>query len=172
MSAEARVAFVIRGVVQQALRDTALERVKVLGSEDRRALVRRWCDVDIADGASEAALLLDTANKTELLLGPIKPANLYPFGDLYASELADLAGISELSRDVKPVADRAGGAAQLDRVLRRLFDERCDPDEAFNEAPHVRAEVMRRLEQTRFFRMQMGVVPKIGARTLGIDLFV
>lgn len=172
MSAEARVAFIIRGVVKQAMRDAGLEHVTVVGSEARRELVRRWCHVDIADNASGAALLLDTATKTELLLGQISPANLYPFGDLYASELADLGQNFDLSPDLKPIADRAGGTAQLDHVLRRLLDERRDPDEAFGEAPQLRAKVMQRLERTRFFRMQMGVVPKIGPRTLGIDLFV
>ena len=172
MSAESRVAFIIRGVVKQAMRDARLEHVKVVGSEDRRELVRRWCDVDIADNAPGAALLLDTATKTELLLGQIRPANLYPFGDLYASELADLAGVSGLSPEVRPIADRAGGIARLDQVLRRLLDERRDPNEAFDEVADARTEVMQCLEQTRFFRMQMGIVPKIGARTVGIDLFV
>ena len=172
MSAEERVAFIIRGVVKQAIRDAGLEQVKVEGSKARRELVRRWCDVDIADNASRAALLLDTATKTELLVGQVRPANLYPFGDLYASELAELAGVTDLSSDVLSVADRAGGIVELDRVLGRLLDERRDPDEAFHEASRVRVEVMQRLEQTRFFRMQIGVVPKIGARTLGIDLFV
>src|SRR5687768_4908708 len=100
MSAEARVVFIIRGVVKQAIRDAGLEHVKVVGSEARRELIRRWCDVDIADNASGAALLLDTATKTELLLGQISPANLYPFGDLYSSELTDLAAISDLSPDL------------------------------------------------------------------------
>ena len=170
--AEARVAFIIRGVVQRALRDAGLEQVVVAGGAAETELFRRWCDVAIADHSSNATLLLNTATKTELLLGHVETAHVYPFGDLFASELAEFGGASKLSTEVADIAQRAGGMEALDQALRRLLDERRDPPEAFVHVPHLRDEVLQRLERTRFHRMQIGVVPKIGARTLGIDLYI
>lgn len=170
--AEARVAFIIRGVVQQALGDAGLEHAVVSGSQAEKELLRRWCDVAIADRSSNAALLLNTATKTELLLGRVEAAHVYPFGDLYASELLELGAAGELSTEVADMARRAGGIAALDHALRRLLDERRDAMDAFTAVPHLREEVMQRLERTRFHRKHIGVVPKIGARTLGIDLFI
>jgi hypothetical protein len=169
---EARIAFLVRGVVLQALHDAGVSYVKLPGCEEhQRELVLRWCDVVQSDGSGNT-LMLSTSNKTELLLGRFTRADVYPLGDLYASDVEQLCGRYELSVDVQRLADAAGGVAQLDRALRGLLEERRDHDQAFAHIAHLRDDVLQRLDANRFGRAHPGVVPKIGARTLGIDLFI
>lgn len=169
---EARVAFVVRGVVQQAMVDARATGAEIVGrAGSQRELVERWCDV-APNHPGARNLLVSAANKTELLLGEPDRADVYPIGDFYASELEQFGVAGELSEPVARLANAAGGVAQLDDVLRRLIDERRDVESACANAPHVRDEVIRLLEQNRFVRSRIGVVPKIGARTLGIDLFI
>jgi hypothetical protein len=134
-----------------------------------RGLVERWCDVAV--GAGEPALTCSALNKTELLLAGVgERADLYPLGDLYASELAVFTEPA-LSDRVAGLAEAAGGLAELDAALRRLFDERRDAAAAFAAIPQLREQVLERLRETRFRRTQAGIIPKLGARTIGIDLF-
>jgi hypothetical protein len=170
-AAEARVAFVVRGVVSQAMADANARSLRLVHTHTAAAgLIERWCDIDLrADGDG---LTVSAASKTELLLaGPAAPANLYPLGDLYSSELASW-GVAELDDRVRDLAQEAGGLEHLDRVLRKLLDERRPADAAFADLPHIRDAVLTRLQNTRFHRANLGLVPKVGARTIGIDLHI
>ena len=119
------------------------------------------------------ALLAHSACKTALLLGDIFPPEpLLPLGDLYASEVVRLAGGCALPDAAARVAELAGGIEPLDAALRRLLEERADEDEAFAAlSDPARRALLERLEATRFARRRPGLIPKLGRRTLGIDLF-
>lgn len=165
----ARIAFVIRGVVRQAMNDAGETHARLVHEPSAQsALIEQWCALRF----SGHGLAINAANKTELLLGTAAPAAVLPLGDLYASEVAAFCGSCELSPAVQELAEVAGGLEPLDEALRRLLDERRDPDAAFRHIPALREPVLRRLQQTRFRRAQSGIVPKLGARTNGIDLFI
>ena len=168
LTAESRVAFVVRGVVRQAMMDAGAPAARFVGgSAAGRALVERWCGVLDKE---DAAFTINPATKTELLLAAhTTAADLYPLGDLYASELAAF-GITDLAAELKELAAAAGGVEFLDNGLRSLLEERRPPAAAFADLPHIREAVMTRLQKTRFRRAHMGIVPKLGARTIGIDL--
>lgn len=123
--------------------------------------------------AARDALLAHPANKTALLLsGTLPPEPLLPLGDLYASQVEDLIGGWSAPPAVRALADEAGGIARLDAALEAVVDERR-PVEAL---PALLGEaagraVLHALEAGRFARRRIGLVPKLGARTLGIDLF-
>ena len=170
-SAEARIAFIVRGVVRQAMQDAGVQHVSIIGNGARHDLVARWCEVTPTDAPTSGALLLSTASKTELLLAGVPRADVHPLGDLYASELEPFCGRIGVGPPADGLAERAGLPA-LDLALRRLLDERRDPEAAFAHVPKIRNDVLQLLERTRFHRGRIGVVPKIGARTLGIDLFI
>ena len=74
--------------------------------------------------------------------------------------------------DLQELADMAGGMNRLDDALRKLLDERRAADAAFAGLPHIRDAVMTQLQKTRFRRAQSGIIPKLGARTIGIDLYI
>jgi hypothetical protein len=169
---DARIAFIVHGVLGRALQDAGLASVKFVGCEQRqRELVLSWCDV-VHEKDAGGALLVSAANKTELLLGEPPRADVYPLGDLYASDIAQLCGSYELGAAARELADRAGGIGELDRALRGLLEERREPEQAFAHIGNVRDDVLQRLEDNRFRLTHLGVVPKIGARTIGIDLFI
>ena len=160
------------GVVQQAMRDAGVKYVKWVGCEQRQQeLVIRWCDVAHNDNQRDS-ILLSAANKTELLLGQPPRADLYPLGDLYATDVERLGADFELSDDVRRLVSKAGGVQHLDEALRGLFEHRRDPAQAFAQVPQLRDDVLRRLDKNRLRLRTIALVPKIGARTLGIDLFI
>ncbi len=118
----------------------------------------------------EGALTAHPANKTELLLGAaLPPEPLLPLGDLYASEVAALCGGWSASAGVRALAEAAGGVEALDAALRRWLDGR-DPaglDALPADAPE---QVKRRFRAGRAARLAPRIVPKLGTRTLGVDL--
>lgn len=163
----------VRGVLRQALREARVTHARFVGSERRQQeLVRRWCDVAVADNDTQRSILVSAAHKTELLLGCVARADVYPLGDLYATDLQDFCGAFEVGERVQRLAEAAGGMKALDQGLRAWLEERRDAPDAFAHIPQVRDDVFRLLEQSRFQRMHLGIVPKIGARTIGIDLFI
>lgn len=179
----AHVAAVVAAVVRQAVRDAGAAGVLVRepGSHEGR-LVREWCEDVVPAGEHEHALLrgeredaltAHPANKTALLLGGrIPPEPLLPVGDLYASQIEALAGGWTAPAVVRELAERAGGIAALDGALAALVDERRAAGPALATLPPaVRPAVLAAFEQGRFARRRVGIVPKLGARTLGIDLF-
>ncbi|HEX6940167.1 MAG TPA: hypothetical protein VF158_12205 [Longimicrobiales bacterium] len=122
--------------------------------------------------AAGGALVAHPANKTALLLGPRTPPEpLLPLGDLYAGQVATLAGAWTAPPEVRRLAELAGGVAALDAALHAWLEERRPIDAALAPLGPAAAEVRRALEAGRFHRRRVGLVPKLGSRTLGIDLF-
>ena len=119
------------------------------------------------------ALLAHPANKTALLLAAsVPPEPLLPLGDLYASEVEQLAGSWSAPPEVAALADAAGGIARLDAALREYVDRRRPAEAALASLPEAaRAAVLDALETGRFARRRVGLVPKLTTRTLGVDYF-
>lgn len=110
------------------------------------------------------------ANKTALLLaGALPPEPLLPLGDLYASEVAELCGAWSAPDGVRRIAELAGGIEALDGALRGWAEGR-DPA-AIALLPAEAADAVRwALAAGRASRLHPRIVPKIGRRTLGVDL--
>ena len=110
------------------------------------------------------------ANKTALLLGgELPPEPLLPLGDLWATDVAALAGGWSAPPDVAALAEDAGGIQALDDALRRRYDGR-DPG-AFDGLPReVAGRVRALLAAGLASRRSPRTVPKLGGRTLCIDL--
>ena len=121
----------------------------------------------------QAALIAHPANKTVLLLGGRVPwADVYPLGDLWASQVEALARRWSGPEVVEAVAAAAGGLAALDAALARMIDARELATDALASLPAPAAQQLVMLyERGRYFRLRARLVPKLGARTLGIDLF-
>lgn len=121
----------------------------------------------------QAALIAHPANKTVLLLGGRVPwADLYPLGDLWASQVETLARHWSGPEEVEAVAEAAGGLAALDTALARMIDAREPAADALARLPAAAAQQLITLyERGRYFRLRARLVPKLGVRTLGIDLF-
>lgn len=117
------------------------------------------------------ALPASAANKTALLLGgALPPEPLLPLGDLYASEVRELAGGWSAPAAVRAAAEAAGGVDALDRALRALLDGR-DPRGLAPLPAACRPVVEQLLAAGAASRTALRVVPKIGTRTLGVDLY-
>lgn len=117
------------------------------------------------------ALPAHPANKTALLLGgELPPEPLLPLGDLWASEVAELAGGWSAGDEVRQMAADAGGIGALDDALRAWMDRR-DSDGLRTLPDHVAARVRLAFAAGRAARLFPRVVPKLGTRTLYVDLF-
>lgn len=150
---KARVERVIVGVIAQAFADAGTTRFS--GTEGYAAVL-----CERAGGVIGEGLKVSAATKTDLLLGTFEPADLYPLGDLYATQVAELT------------TQKTSASSPQDAALQRLFDERLGWDQATAHlTAEARALLKERLEAARFRRTRIGLVPKLGARTLGIDLF-
>ena len=137
--------------------------------------------VDRADaqllGAWHAAreqdvLVAHPATKTALLLGGALPrADLLPLGDLYASQVVRLAGGWSVPSALEQIV-AAAGVDCLDGALMRLVDYRMPANAAFEGLDsHIADAVLRLYTRGRHFRLRPRLVPKLGPRTLGVDLF-
>ena len=135
--------------------------VERLGEELRRLRARTTVD----------AVPAHPANKTALLLGgELPPEPLLPLGDLWATEVAELAGGWSAPPEVRRIATLAGGIETLDAALRAWADGRDAV--ALGALPAEAADaVARALAAGRASRLNPRVVPKVGTRTLGVDLF-
>lgn len=118
-------------------------------------------------------LIAHPAPKTTLLLGGALPrADLFPLGDLYASQVAALAGGWSVPDRLAPVIRRAGGIEVVDAALARMLEGREPIASALAPLGEEPArEIARLYQHGRYFRMHPRLVPKLGARTLGVDLF-
>jgi len=135
-------------------------------AERAREEVRRMRARLVAD-----AVPAHPANKTALLLGgELPPEPLLPLGDLWASEVAELAGRWSAPAQVQRIAALAGGIEALDAALRAWADGR-DASALARLPPGAADAVMRALDAGRASRLHPRIVPKIGTRTLTIDLF-
>lgn len=153
-------------------------RVAPLGPELESLLHPAGADADrlrLEGQRLRARLLPDAlpawaASKTVLLLaGPLPPEPLLPLGDLYATEVAELAGGWSAPEEVRAVVERAGGVERVDRAL-RLFVEGRDP-RALEGLGAGAAEIRALLARGAASRRAAHVVPKLGSRTLAADLF-
>jgi hypothetical protein len=117
------------------------------------------------------AVVANPAGKTALLLGgDLPPEPLLPLGDLYASEVAALAGGWSAPDEVRTIAELAGGVEALDEALRRWIDGR-DPGGLGALSPEAAGAVRAAFARGRASRLHPRVVPKLGRRTLCVDLF-
>jgi hypothetical protein len=181
--AAVRIERVVRGVVAAAVRDSGAPGVGVL--EDwtpEGELVYEWLVRELGERSVHRAaaipddpdlLLAHPANRTALLLGGRPPrADLLPLGDLAASQVQRIAGGCTLPPAVEAVAASSGGVATLDAALAQWLDGRQDAATAFRAVDAAaRDRVLELYARGRWFRLWPRLVPKLGARTLGIDLW-
>lgn len=119
----------------------------------------------------DGALPADPACKTGLLLaGDLPPEPLLPLGDLWATDVIALGGEWTVPADIAGLVDAAGGIDALDAALRRVVDGR-DPGGLTALPDAVAGDVRRRLAAGAASRRNPRLVPKLGGRTLGVDLF-
>lgn len=118
-------------------------------------------------------LIAHPASKTALLLGGALPrADVFPLGDLYATQVAELADGWSVPDALATVVRLVGGIDVLDAVLARMVEGREPPRTALAGLGADDAdEVVRMYERGRWHRLRPRLVPKLGARTLGVDLF-
>lgn len=118
----------------------------------------------------DGVLPVHPASKTALLLrGELPPEPLLPLGDLWATDVVALAGGWSAPPEVAAAAEAAGGIQALDAALRRLVDGR--EAAALDRLPREAAERVRALLAAgRASRRNPRIVPKLGGRTLCIDL--
>jgi hypothetical protein len=197
--AGSRVARVVSGVVSAAVVESAATGVTVLDDwTPEGELLYEWLVRELGEGrvwraaslasnvhraasdaavhagmrrSADGALTAHPVNKTALLLGGRVPhADLLPLGDLWASQVERLTGRWSAPPDVEAAAAAAGGVEELDAALRRMVDERGEIAEVgFGGA--AAEQLLEMYERGRFFRLRPRLVPKLTARTLGIDLF-
>lgn len=120
---------------------------------------------------TDGALLLNPANKTVAVLWPETLAEpVLPLADLYASRVALLGGDWSAPPHARETIGRAGGIEAVDAFLTAHLEERRSLDGASALLdPAGRAEMVGRLTAGWWWRRRLGVVPKLGGRTLGID---
>ncbi len=133
-------------------------------------------------------LVIGTSNKTEILLGYTTmwgdmASALNPLGDLYKTQLRQLAASLQLPKSVlekPPSADLWTGQtdesemgltyAEVDQLLYLLVDQRYSPEDCV-EAGFDRAyvdKVLTRVRRNQFKRM-MPPIAKLSNRTIGYD---
>lgn len=118
-------------------------------------------------------LVLNPVNKTALILG-LEPVSesILPLGDLWATQVRELTGSWNAPGQVVALAEACGGIDRLDRALRRWCDERTALHVATEDLPPAIAARLRlAIRLARFARGRTGLVPKLGPRTPGVDLF-
>jgi hypothetical protein len=117
------------------------------------------------------ALLASARCKTDLLVGGVlPPESFFPLGDLFAGEVVELAGGWRGSAIARELADELGGVERLDGEIRALLEGREARDDGL--APHdAGARVAAALARGSAARSYPRLVPKLSARTIGVDLF-
>jgi hypothetical protein len=174
-----RIGRVVAAVIRQAVVDARAEGVVLLaGPEPESRLAREWCSQALEASRVVVAtsrprhLTVSAASKTTLLLSEVSPAALFPLGDLYGSELLELSGAWEPPASIRELVEAAGGPTTLDGALRRWAEERRNQEDVWRGLPpDGAARVRAALLGNRFARWRGGLVPKLTARTLGIDLW-
>lgn len=191
-----RVGGVIAGVLRQAIGDSGAERCVLLadgspeaelladlleprlGGSFRTApaegpswpeLLDAWARVARDE---PGALVAVATNKTAALLGGALPGPVLPLADLWASQVQVLCSAWSATPAVHELAERAGGVDRLDAALAMLVDRRRMPQEASAVlSGDVGGTLLALWERGRFARRRLGLVPKLGTRTIGVDLF-
>jgi len=138
--------------------------------------------------AREKALILGTSNKTELLLGygtihGDMACALNPLGDLYKTQIRQLGqylGISEKILKKLPSAGLWPGQtdegelgltyAEVDEILFMMVDQMASKKEIINSGfKKEKVEKTIALIKKSEFKRKMPPIPKISARTIGLD---
>jgi NAD+ synthase len=138
--------------------------------------------------ARENALVLGTSNKSELMLGygtlyGDLASALNPIGDLYKSEIYELAEYLGVTKNIitkAPSADLWDGQsdevdlgysyAQLDTALRMYVEERLSKEEIIKQG--VDAQMLEMIIGRIFrnhFKRKMPVIAKLTSRTMNHD---
>lgn len=169
------------GWLARALPAHAVERIASPGPELEPLLQTAGAEADRSEIRIEAlrltarlvsgGLVANPVNRTVMLLSGAPPPDAFlPLADLPASQVEEIAGAWSGPERVRELADRAGGIRPLDAALHALLDRR-DPDGLSRLPLDVRGAVRAALDQGRAARRSPWLVPKIGYRTLGVDLF-
>ncbi len=172
-----RVSRVIGGVLREALRSTGATAILLLDAESPEGLlvtrIAGDAGLPINGYAHDAATLTaHPANKTALLVGDFFPrADLLPLGDLYATQVAALSGGWTGDDALHRLAGTLGGIEVLDSLLERHIEGRESLDVLAGLAEPARTSMRRALARTSFNRTRAGLVPKLGSRSIGVDLF-
>jgi len=137
---------------------------------------------------TEGRMVLGTSNKSELLTGYFTKwgdgaSDLCPIGDLYKTQVTELAsriGVPQKVIDRVPSGDLWEGQtdeaelgidyATLDRILLGI-ELAMDDEDIITGAKVDREQVahVRALVRGSVHKRRMGLVPKLGARTVGLD---
>jgi NAD+ synthase len=133
-------------------------------------------------------LVVGTSNKTEILLGYTTlwgdmASAINPIGDLYKTQLRQLAGALKIPKSViekPPSADLWQGQTdeadfgftyeEVDKLLYLLVDQRCSLEDCIDagfEKIFVET-VINRIRRSQFKRM-MPIIAKLSTRTVGYD---
>jgi hypothetical protein len=132
-------------------------------------LIAAWAE---AAASHPDALVAAAPNKTVALLGGAPATPLLPLADLWASQIAALCGTWSAPGNLRELAERAGGIDRLDDALSDFVDGRLPWDQTLARlGPDLAGTVLALWNDTRFARRRLGLVPKLGARTIGVDLF-
>lgn len=117
-------------------------------------------------------VLANPVNRTVALLDPVPiPEPLLPLGDLWASRVVELAGSWSGPPHVRRLAEACGGIQKLDGALARWVRRDVRGEVAFRKlSSAARSGVSSALESARFARSRLGLIPKLGDHTPGIDL--
>jgi len=118
----------------------------------------------------EGLIPISAANKTELIWAEhLPPEPLLPLGDLYASQIHALAGACTAPpplTDIEPARLKA-----VDKAIAQVVDGGVRPDTAFAELPsELRDAAHSALRRSVWKGTLPPIVPKLGRRTLGLDL--
>lgn len=157
---------IVRIAVSDAEMESVLHLAPAAGRERAGDEARR-----LRARLTEGAVAAHAGNKTALLLGgELPPEPLLPLADLWATQVAELAGGWSAPEAVRRIAALAGGIEALDAALRGWAERRdaSTIDALPGEAAHA---VRTALASGRASRLHPRIVPKIGTRTLGVDLF-
>jgi hypothetical protein len=119
---------------------------------------------------AEGLLLVGTANKTCLLLSPTQPVqSVLPLGDIYASRVEEMAG--ESTRPPCLIGASFEQLLAVDRALEAYYVGEFGKDAAFwGVDPGLRETVLAALDEARRGWHPKPLIPKLGDRTLGLDL--
>lgn len=172
MTRNERIERVVVAVMRTAFGELKAGDFVVSGAGADANLVWSWCEqARVTLHGTELAIVAPT-NKTALLLGAETRADILPLGDLYYSQVQELAGEAGLPREYAQLAETCGGIPALDAALQGYFDGRLDWETATRKlSVPARSQLRAALDAARFRRQHVGTVPKLGSRTLGIDLY-
>lgn len=137
---------------------------QVLEVEARRAVAR-------ARAAAEGLLCAAEIHKTTLVLASaLPPEPVLPLGDVWASEVEAAAGACTVPAPLEGLV-APDAIASVDGALRAHLESGVALEEALAPLESaVRERLADLLRRRPWGRFRMPLVPKLGARTVGIDL--